>query len=229
MMTLRIVFFDIDGTLLATGGAGQTAMERALVEEFRLELPFEGVRTGGRTDSGIMTEIFDRHGIPHSDEQRQRFRTAYLDRLPECLDALPGTLLPGVSDLLDRLSQSDNVVLSLLTGNYTESAWAKLRHFGLDERFEFGGFGDFHIDRNLVAGDAKAAAESALGLSIAGDQCCVVGDTPADIECARSIGADSVAVATGVYNHQELQAHTPDYLFATFSDVSAAARAIVPV
>ena len=225
-MSQRIIFFDIDGTLLLSGGAGQKAMEGALVEEFRISMPFDGVLTAGRTDFGIVKEIFDRYSIDHTDQQRRRFRQAYLDWLPECLQQLPGAVLPGVHGLLDRLSQQANVKLALLTGNYSEGAWIKLRHFELDHYFDFGGFGDIHADRSSVAESAHATAELELSRSIPGNQCCVVGDTPADITCARSIGASVVAVATGAYEANELSTLEPDHLFADFNDTNAVVCAI---
>lgn len=219
-MSQRIIFFDIDGTLLASGGAGQQAMEGALIDEFQIQVPFEGVLTAGRTDFGIVSEIFGRYGIETSEQERHRFRRAYLDRLPDCLKDLSGLVLPGVVELLSRLSDREDLVLALLTGNYSEGAWIKLRHFGLDQYFEFGGFGDSHADRNEVAEAAKAAAESSLSRPVAGEHCCVIGDTPADIHCARAIGATAVAVATGAYGHDDLHEHRPNHLFSDFSDVS---------
>lgn len=219
-MADRIIFFDIDGTLLASGGAGQQAMEGALIDEFRIQVPFDGVLTAGRTDFGIVTEIFARYDIEPSEEQRQRFRDAYLDRLPGCLEALSGLILPGVPELLARLSERDDLTLALLTGNYSKGAWIKLQHFGLDQYFEFGGFGDRHADRNQVAEAARAAAESSLSQPIRGEHCCVVGDTPADIHCARAIGAAAIAVATGVYDREDLDGHEPNHLFDDFSDVT---------
>ncbi len=221
-MSQRIIFFDIDGTLLASGGAGQKAMELALVDEFQIRFPFEGMSTAGRTDFGIVTEIFEQFDIEHSDDQRERFRNAYLERLPESLHAVSGLVLPGVSELLTELSRRDDIVLALLTGNYSEGAWMKLQHFKLDCFFEFGGFGDIYADRNMVAWSAKHTAESVLGRSIPGDQCCVVGDTPADIECARAIGAAVVAVATGIYSTDHLAKHNPDALFPEFGNVNDA-------
>ncbi|MCH2201330.1 MAG: haloacid dehalogenase-like hydrolase [Fuerstiella sp.] len=228
-MLQRVVFFDIDGTLLASGGAGQKAMENALVEEFRINVPFEGVLTAGRTDYGIVTEIFDRYQIAHSREQHERFRNAYLERLPDCLQSLSGQILPGVAELLVALSSNEDLVLALLTGNYSEGAWIKLRHFQLDQYFKFGGFGDIHADRNSVADSARATAESVLGRSIPGRHCCVVGDTPADIECARSIGAVAVAVATGTVDIEELAANNPDHLFADFSNLNRAIDRIAAI
>lgn len=223
----RVVFFDIDGTLLLSGGAGQRAMERALVEEFHIDVPFEGVFAAGRTDYGIVTEIFDRYGIEDTPAHRLRFHDAYLDQLPTCLHALPGRLLPGIREVLDHLTRQDDVVLSLLTGNYSLGAWTKLRHFDLDHYFEFGGFGDTHADRNLVAAEAHSAASVALGITLSGSRCCVVGDTPADIACGRSIGASVVAVATGAFGSHELAPFKPDHLLADFADVDEATRRIL--
>ena len=225
-MSQRVIFFDIDGTLLASGGAGQKAMELALTEEFRISFPFEGVLTAGRTDFGIVTEIFDRYDIAHTDEERSRFQQAYLERLPHCLESLDGLLLPGIVELLQTLSGRPELVLALLTGNYSEGAWIKLRHFQLDHHFEFGGFGDRHANRDDVASAACEAAQKVLNRPISGRNCCVVGDTPADIQCARSIDADIVAVATGAYSAEELKPHEPDHLFVDLSDTRAAAAAI---
>ena len=219
-MPQRVVFFDIDGTLLASGGAGQKAMESALIEEFRIQFPFEGVLTAGRTDYGIVTEIFDRYQIAHSDKQYERFRCAYLERLPDNLQTSSGQVLPGVAELLATLSSNEDLVLALITGNYSEGAWIKLRHFRLDRYFKFGGFGDCHANRNLVAESARVTAESELGSPVPGHHCCVVGDTPADIECARSIGAMAIAVATGTFNIDELAANSPDHVFVDFRNVN---------
>ena len=225
-MTCRIVFFDIDGTLLNTGGAGQKAMERALAEEFGMSAPFENVLTAGRTDRGISDEIFARHALPDHPENRLRFRDAYLQRLPDTLNALPGLLLPGVPELLAALSALDDVRLGLLTGNYADGAWIKLRHFQLASYFEFGGFGDDHAHRNDVAAVARKAAAVTLSADVAMSSA-VVGDTPADIECAHAIQARSVAVATGVYGREELRPHNPHVLVDDFSDTPAVVAQIL--
>lgn len=226
-MSQQVIFFDIDGTLLASGGAGQRAMEGALIEEFQIDFPFEGVLTAGRTDFGIVTEIFDRYDIEPSDSQRHRFRQAYLERLPDCLNAQPGLLLPGVAQLLDQLADRDDVVLALLTGNYSEGARIKLEHFGLDHYFDFGGFGDTDGNRDNVAVAARQAAEASLSREVPGTHCCVVGDTPADIRCARAINASVVAVATGHYDYEALSSHDPDHLFSDFGDVATVTQAIL--
>lgn len=216
-MTQKVIFFDIDGTLLSSGGAGQLAMERALVEEFRIEFPFEGVLTAGRTDRGITDEVFERYQLENTPANRARFRDAYLGRLQECLTHAPGLLLPRVLELLNELVEHSHLTLSLLTGNYAEGAWIKLRHYQLDHFFQFGGFGDHDADRDDVARNALIAANEALSRQLDPVDTLVIGDTPADIRCARAIGARCIAVATGMYSREELQPHAPDHLFDDFS------------
>ncbi|MEZ6062054.1 MAG: haloacid dehalogenase-like hydrolase [Planctomycetaceae bacterium] len=231
-MNPKYILFDIDGTLLNTGGAGQRAMERALVEEFCVDFPFEGILTAGRTDRGIVSEIFARYGIEDTETERERFRSAYLNRLPECLREQSGLLLPGVVSLLERLAEFEHVTLSLLTGNYAQGAAVKLRHFDLDRFFRRnghspGGYGDQHADRDDVARMAVAALAKAAGRTVDGSEACVIGDTPADIRCARAVGARIIAVATGRYSRQELAAHDPDELLDDLSDTELVARCIL--
>jgi len=220
-MTERVIFFDIDGTLLTSGGAGQLALERALIDEFRIEFPFEGVLTAGRTDRGITDEIFARYGVENTAQNRARFRDAYLRHLQDTLACSPGALLPRVLELLEELTTHRHLTLSLLTGNYAEGAWIKLRHYKLDRFFTFGGFGDNDADRDDVARNALTAAEKSFRRHLEGAHTLVIGDTPADIRCAKAIGARSVAVATGTYDSQSLQAHGPDHLFDDFSATAA--------
>lgn len=219
-MTDTVLFFDIDGTMLRTGGAGQRAMELALRDEFRIPEPFEEVHTAGRTDRGIEDEVFSRYGIPHTTEQRRRFMLAYLERLPHCLHELPGGLLPGVQPLLQKLSQLPNVHLSLLTGNYAQGAWIKLRHFQIDHFFTGGAYGDHHPNRDDVARDALLHVQARFQKQFHTQSIWVIGDTPADIRCARAIGASVAAVATGVYSAAELHPHQPDHLFNDLNDTS---------
>lgn len=216
-MSPQVLFFDIDGTMLNTGGAGQRAMELALVEDFGIDFPFDGVLTAGRTDRGISDEIFERYRLDDTPAERERFMRSYLERLPHCLQELPGALLPGVHELLDQLAQQDQCVLSLLTGNYVEGAWIKLRHFRIDHYFEFGGFGDQHALRDDVARQALANACVHLQRPVDGHHTVVIGDTPADIQCARAIRARAVAVATGTYAADQLRPHAPDHLFDDLS------------
>lgn len=221
-MSRKIIFFDIDGTLLLTGGAGQASLEQALISEFSIDFPFEGVLTAGRTDRGITDEIFARYEIDNTPENRRRFRSSYLQQLPPKLQSAPGRLLPSVRELVHALAEVDDIALGVLTGNYEEAAWIKLRHYDLEPFFHpFGGFGDEHPHRDDVARSALSAAARFLGDDFQTATRLVIGDTPADITCARAIDATAVAVATGSYEAHQLQPHDPDLLFEDFSDTSA--------
>ena len=214
---MHALLFDIDGTLLNSGGAGQAAMERALESVFNLTAPTEGIQAAGRTDFAITSDLLSYHGVENSDENRQQFLSGYLDHLPDELSARDGLVLPGVLQLLESLSTRTNVHLGLLTGNLERGANVKLTHYGMADHFQFGGFGDHHLSRDDVA--HTAAAEAATQLKRSPDSIWVIGDTPADIQCGRAIGATVVAVSTGIYSATELSEAEPDYLFEDFSDV----------
>lgn len=219
---MHIILFDIDGTLLHSGGAGQGGIERALELAFGVTAPTDGIPTAGRTDRGIGRDLIRFHGLEESDSTHARLQETYLKVLPEELARRHGTVYPGVRELLARLSGRDDVRLGLLTGNYREAAWQKLRHFGLAEHFSFGGFGDDHADRDDVARQAlTAAAEHHAPETINREKLWVIGDTPADVRCGRAIGARVIAVATGLYSIDELRSSEPDYLFADFADVES--------
>lgn len=214
----HVCLFDIDGTLLSTGGAGQRAMERALHAAFGLRDLSHDIPAAGRTDRAITADLFRFHGIPETDETRRRFVACYLDHLPGMLAELQGRVLPGITQLLDRLVARGDVALGLLTGNYRRGADLKLQHFRLDHHFRFGGFGDEHFDRGDVARVALREACRHLDRDVSPEHLCVIGDTPSDVRCARAIGARAVAVATGIYTREELAETRPDHLFDDFTD-----------
>lgn len=217
---MNLCFFDIDGTMLLTGGAGQAAMEAALADEFGNGKPVEGISYAGRTDRGIINDFFLFHGVEPTEERITRFIQVYLEHLPNTLAELRGTVLPGIAEALLELSGMEHVLLGLLTGNMRDGAMLKLRHYELDAYFPFGGFGDRHLERDDVARDALVDAGRFHGNEIEPGRVWVVGDTPADVRCGRAIGANVVAVATGSYTADELQRELPDYLFEDFSDPS---------
>lgn len=222
-MPRKVIFFDIDGTLLNSGGAGQRAMEMAITCSLGIDQPFNGILTAGRTDRGIVQEIFGRHQVEDTEQNRDRFRDGYLSWLPRSLTESPGLLLPGIPTLLDGLEQAEDIELSLLTGNYREGASIKLQHYNLDSRFTAGGFGDDEPDRDDVARAALASVQEFVP-GIKGADTMVIGDTPADIRCARAIGAIAVGVATGHYSYQVLRESAPDLLFDDFSASDSCSR-----
>ena len=219
---MQAILFDIDGTLILTGGAGQRAFAQTLADEFGVPEITSDIKFSGRSDRAIACDVMRAHGIEPSEANWQRFRTGYLSRLPAALRSGQGRVLPGVNALLDRLAMMP-VQVGLLTGNIREGARHKLTHYQLWDRFAFGGFGDDHLDRKDIAGLALAAArerfakngEAAKRL----ETIIVVGDTESDIRCARAIGARAVAVATGFASAEALAAERPDLLLESLEEV----------
>ena len=216
-----VVLFDIDGTLLSTGGAGQRAMERALHSAFGFDDQPCDIPAAGRTDRALTLDLFRLYGIADEPANRLRFWSAYLRHLPETLHELDGRVLPGIVEILETLVQRGDVALGLLTGNLRDGATLKLRHYGLHHHFGFGGFGDEHLDRDDVARLALIEARRHLDRDVAPECISVVGDTPSDVRCARAIGARAVAVATGMFSRDELLSSEPDCLLDDFSNPSA--------
>jgi phosphoglycolate phosphatase-like HAD superfamily hydrolase len=217
---MPIVLFDIDGTLVRTGGAGKAAMEAGLgaafgVTELRDEVPYSG-----RTDVAIGRDLLRVHGIDPTPENQQKLRESYLAHLPGSLNSRGGTVCPGVPELLAAVAGKPGMVLGLLTGNVRCGAMHKLGHFGLWDFFTCGGFGDEHFDRDDVAREALVSVRAHLGGDVNPSDVWVIGDTPLDVSCARAIGANAVAVATGWHPVEELANCAPDLIFDDLSDHS---------
>lgn len=214
---MKVCLFDIDGTLLQTGGVGTASLEAALESEFGI--PCDGsVETTGRTDRAIVEELMNNHDIQPSDDNWRRMRDGYLAHLPRILRERDGYVLPGIVALLEMLARRTDVAVGLLTGNTCAGANQKLVHYGLDRYFSFGGFGDDHTDRDDVGHAALRAACVHLEREVRTESVFVIGDTPADVRCARAIEARAIAVATGWHSHEELRESQPDLLVTDLSD-----------
>ena len=212
-----VCLFDIDGTLLASGGAGKAALEAALTEDFAMPLRAQ-VPYSGRTDRAIVRDLFRIHDIEHTPANIEKIFAGYLGRLPASLREHRGRVLPGIGELLEQLRQTPNVAVGLLTGNVRAGARAKLGHFGLFEKFAFGGFGDHHFDRDDVAREALAEVRRCVGDHVGGEQIWVIGDTPLDVRCARAIGARVAGVATGIHTVDDLVAAQADLVMRDLAD-----------
>jgi len=219
------VLFDIDGTLLDTAGAGKEAFAAAFAERFQITEISGGVKFAGRSDRAIALELMKLHGVEPSPEHWHQFMKAYLMHLEATLPECQGRVLPGVVALLDRLQTMDHVLPGLLTGNLKSGATHKLAHYGLADRFQFGGFGDLWDDRNDIAAEAVEQARFHAHGELTGTM--VIGDTVNDVTCARSIGAFAVAVATGGASREALQAAEPDLLLADLTEVDALLAEVV--
>jgi phosphoglycolate phosphatase len=222
----HLILFDIDGTLVLTGGAGGRAMTRAFQDVFAVADAFRGVPMPGRTDPLILADAMRRCGVAAADGLLQRFRRRYRQYLVEEI-AQPGPrkgVLPGVRPLLDLLASREDVFLALLTGNYADAARIKLEHFDLWRYFRCGAYGEEAADRNELVPVAvdRARVRGAPPAALA--NLIVVGDTPLDVACAHSAGALGVAVATGGHSRTELRASGADVVFEDLSDTAAFVR-----
>ena len=218
-----LVLFDIDGTLLLSGGAGKRALDETFEELFGVAGGFEGIPVAGRTDPLLLDDALARHGMTAAADLRARFHDRYCDLLEErILDPLPRKgLMPGVRRLLARLDDRADLTSALLTGNFARAARIKLEHFGLWQHFACGAYGDDGASRDDLAPVAIARARR-QGIDIrSAAQVVVVGDTPLDIRCARTAGAWSVAVATGPYRAAELEAHGAHRVLPDLADTAA--------
>jgi len=228
-VTTRLLLFDIDGTLVLTGGAGQRAIRRAFHELFGVTDGFVGVPMAGRTDRYLVQDGLERCGLPATAETLAQVCERYLTLLAEEIHGpAQGTkaMMPGVALLLDALATMGHVHSALLTGNYEVGARIKLEHFDLWRHFAWGAFGDDYTDRNLMA-QAAVAAAPARGVTLADPaHAIVIGDTPFDIACARAAGARVIAVATGGHDVGELRACGPDAVFEDLHDLDAVLAAI---
>lgn len=215
---MNVLLFDIDGTLLSSGGAGKAAMEAALAQCFGLSEVNQKILYAGRTDRAIMHDLMSRHGINPSATHLRLLIDAYLERLPAYLATHEGRILPGIANLLQEVTRVGAAITGLLTGNLQAGARLKLGYFGLWRHFACGGFGDEHLDRNDVAREALAVLQSRFAGRIVPDRIWVIGDTPLDIACARAIGARAAAVATGGHSLDELADKKPDLLLSDLMD-----------
>jgi phosphoglycolate phosphatase len=215
----RLLLFDIDGTLIHSGGAGVHALRSAFRERFGISDDLAGIEIAGMTDSGIVTSILKKHNIPATPENVSAFLDSYVHFLSLELPRREGKLLPGVLELLEKLKSRPQLVLALLTGNVSRGAQLKLEHYGVWHFFEFGAFADDHQDRNRLGSFARARAKEKHGREFSASQIDVIGDTPRDIACGKAIGARTIAVATGKWRRAQLAEHQPDFLIDDLSDV----------
>src|SRR6266852_1577354 len=215
----RLLLFDIDGTLIHSGGAGVRALKLTLAERFGIHDDLSDIEIAGMTDSGIVVSILNKHKIPATNENVTAFLDSYVHFLSLELPRRKGKLLPGVLELLQKLKSRKHLVLALLTGNVSRGAQLKLEHYGVWHFFEFGAFADDHQDRNELGLFARSRAKEKHGREFSAGDIDVIGDTPRDIACGKAFGARTIAVATGTWHRERLAEHQPDFLIDDLSDV----------
>ena len=231
-MTRKLVLFDIDGTILLTSGAGRRAIMAALAGQVSDTTAFDRIRFDGKTDPQIVAELLEAAGRPAPRESAQVRAVCerYVGMLARELE-LPTartTIMPGVHALLDRLEAESGVVLGLLTGNLAEGAALKLRSGGIaPERFRVGAYGSDAAHRPDLPSIAAHRAAPLFGRVPHGAEVVIIGDTPADIGCGAGIDARALAVATGAYSVDDLEACRPHAVFSDLSGTEAVLEAIL--
>ena len=211
-----LLLWDIDGTLIVSGGAGEEALRRGLLNRFGIIDDLGDIEIAGRTDTSIAADICRKHA--GHELTAAELVEAYLEQLPIVLKQKKGRVCPGVRKLLEWSHAHAEVHNALLTGNVKRGAFIKLGHYGLDGFFEFGAFGDDSPERNLLGPIALERARTQLKKDFHIEYTWVIGDTPRDIQCARALGCKVLAVATGRYSMSQLQAHEPEIVVADLKD-----------
>lgn len=216
-MTIAL-FWDIDGTLLTTARAGVFSLEDALEQVTGVRADLQGMATAGMTDYAIAESALRSVGHPADEPTVQEFLRVHGEQLPAYLHRREGSVMPGVREALESLDGRGDVVNLLLTGNVEAGARAKLAHYGLDGFFERGGA--FCVG----PGTRTDIARRALALANGAGAAYVIGDTPADVECGKEIGARTIAVATGSYALEQLAEHEPWALLERIPEPAAFAH-----
>ena len=227
---MRLLLFDIDGTLIIGNQAGRLAMGAALEQMFGTAGALDDYPMGGKTDARIVIDVLATAGIPQ-EEIQQKLADTFLLMAEFARQIYPQRSIapcPGVLALLVELRRREDVVLGLLTGNAQTTAPLKLLAGGIDPtQFVVGAYGSDDLDRNRLPQIALQRATELTGYALTGDNAVIIGDTPADVQCARAGGATAVAVATGWHAADSLSQCDPDFLFEDLSDVPTVIRALL--
>jgi phosphoglycolate phosphatase-like HAD superfamily hydrolase len=227
----RLVLFDLDSTLMRSGGAGMRAMRRAFDERFGIADAGPDIVPDGKTDPIIFREMLAAHAVGRGREELEiaALAASYEAFLREEMPTSIGAhLMPGVVELLEELEAMDGVALGLLTGNLEVTARLKLERFGLNRFFAFGAFASDHGQRDRLPPVAVARAERHIGAPIGlGAHVVIVGDTPLDVACALEHGATAAGVATGRFTVEELLAAGAQLAFEDLSDTAAVLAGLV--
>jgi phosphoglycolate phosphatase-like HAD superfamily hydrolase len=218
----KLVLFDIDGTLVHTGGAGKNAFARTFAAAFDSRDGVHKVSFAGRTDVSLARELFGIHGIPASPDNFRKFFDHYAFCLDNLMQTAGGDACDGVRQFIRDLQALPNPpMLGLLTGNIQLGAEIKLRRYNLWELFEMGGFADDHEDRDQIAVAALARGRRVVGKHLRSEEVVVVGDTPFDVRCGKHIGAKVLAVATGGAKFEDLKKCGANWTVEDLSRISA--------
>jgi phosphoglycolate phosphatase len=209
---IKLILFDIDGTLINPGRVGRRSLTATFHELFSVQDAFSDITMAGKTDIQIIKEALTAHGLASDDGVIPKILTQYVNILRSEINTGRMSLEPGVIELLNDLKANEGFRLGLLTGNIEQGARLKLSAFDLNRQFLFGGFGDDNEDRNKLLPIAVEKFRNMTNIDIGFSDCVVIGDTPMDIECSSPFGAISVAVSTGPFSFDALVKAGADFV-----------------
>lgn len=220
MSAKKMLLFDIDGTLLLTGGAGKIAFERIFLEMFNLPDVWGELIPDGKTDPVIIAELAERVlKRPLSAEEYQDLCVKYLEYFEYHLERVQRfRLMPGIQTLIPSLAKREDLVLGVATGNFEKASRLKLKRAGLDGYFGFGGFGSDSKNRTELTRKAVERGEERTKRDFRREDIFMIGDTVYDIQAGKDLGIRTVAVATGSTPYDVLNEKKPDYIFRDLSD-----------
>ncbi|HVU35487.1 MAG TPA: HAD family hydrolase [Opitutaceae bacterium] len=221
-----LLLWDIDGTLIASGGAGMRALTVALRRVFGIDGSLADIDFAGRTDRWIIREVFRKFSLPATEENFARYFEGYVAALPAELANPNARVLPGVQEVLRAAAAHGQIAQGLLTGNMRRGAQVKLAHHGLWEHFPFGAFADDSEFRNDLGPHAVRRAREHHRVEFAAANVWVIGDTPHDIACGKVIGARTLALATGGYSLDHLRSHAPTLVLDDLADTATVLKAL---
>lgn len=218
----RLILFDIDGTLLLSGGAGKQAFNEVFWERYQIKEAWQDTRPDGRTDPSLITELVHRHlGRRPDSWESQEIGEHYIKTLAKTLPQAPRfRLMPGAKGLLAYLSAKENFVLGLATGNFEQTAYLKLEQAGLRHHFVCGGFGSDSQDRVKLTKMAVTRGMQALGRLVEPEEILLVGDSIHDVRAGRLLGLTTLAVCTGSTTREQLATYRPDFILDSLEDFS---------
>ncbi len=224
---MKLLLFDIDGTLLQVNGGVHPAVSHAVSTVTGHSVSTDGVTFSGRTDPAIFRDVLRASGVSNPDPVLDEVIQTYVQRAQETIGPDDVDPLPGVHDLISLLAQREDVCLGLVTGNVEPMSTHKLDTVGLASHFPVGAFGSDHTDRNKLPELAMRRAAARTGRAFSPEQTIIIGDTPKDIHCARAAGAHAVVVCTGGSTRPELHPHAPDLLLESLATTTDIAERLV--
>jgi phosphoglycolate phosphatase-like HAD superfamily hydrolase len=224
-MRPTVLLFDIDGTLITTGGAGRRALERTFGERYGKTDVFAGFPFGGMTDPAIIRAGLARVGRPYDLSEQEAILAVYVDALAEELaQAKDHRLHAGMEEAVARCRAQKHMAVGLGTGNIVAGAKTKLEPLGAYAWFAFGGFGSDHEDRAALIRTGIERGATQLGVTRAECRVVIIGDTPHDVDAAHRNGAEAICVTTGSFSAEALHAAGADVVFSSLADLGALDR-----